>query len=308
MHSTGTMMIPMLLVAATLCSVVSSSDSENTVPQELRFQNYSEQRVKGCYNYNQTLGICFDVRRGAMKLLKTTGKAIVTYMKLGPNIFYYQVVDQGFIGHGPSLIYVPDNISRVPQVLRKFLATKQTAEESPQEIELLKSHYQEVVGELHYVPEIQLLELVSVALSDNSTQLDILKPFHALCFNLLKTSDIQTPTELRAVHDLDDETADQHGERKKRWLWPRQRSHCSLERDPNNDDCFGMCGSGCWCWSWVCDDCCHHQGCWEHDKCCDKCWFSSYCLVPFVFGFRCSGYGAYPRCMRHGFWRSWWRK
>lgn len=88
----------MLLVAATLCSVALSSDSEVTVPQGLRFQSYSEQRVKGCYNYNQTFGICFDVRKGAMKLLRKTGKEIVTYMKLGPNMFYYQVVDQGFIG------------------------------------------------------------------------------------------------------------------------------------------------------------------------------------------------------------------
>ena len=88
----------MLLVAATLCSVVASSDSEATVPQGLRFQSYSEKQVKGCYDYNQTFGICFDVRQGFMKLLKTTGKKIVTYFKLGPNMFYYQVMDQGFIG------------------------------------------------------------------------------------------------------------------------------------------------------------------------------------------------------------------
>ena len=32
-----------------------------------------------------------------MKLLKTTGEKIVFYMELGPNIFYYQVENQGFV-------------------------------------------------------------------------------------------------------------------------------------------------------------------------------------------------------------------
>jgi hypothetical protein len=35
---------------------------------------------------------------------------------------------------------------------------------------------------------------------------------------------------------------------------------------PNRpDDCLGMCGSGCECWSWVCGDCCHHKICLVHD-------------------------------------------
>ena len=85
----------MLLVVGTLCSVMASSDSE--VGLRL-LTTYSEKQVKGCYNYNQTLGICFDIRKSAMKLLKTTGEKIVFYMELGPNMFYYQVVDQGFIG------------------------------------------------------------------------------------------------------------------------------------------------------------------------------------------------------------------
>ena len=196
--------------------------------------------------------------------------------------------------HGPSLIYVPDNIPRVPHLLREFLASKQIAEESPQELELLKSHYQEVVRELHYVPEIHLLELVSLALSGNSTQFDILKPFHALCFSVLKNSGIQTLAELRATHDLDDDTADQPAKREKR---------CSLAHDPYNNTCYGMCGRGCSCWSWVCGDCCHHQMCYQHDKCCEKRFFSTYCLTPVFWGMSCSGgFDGYPQCMSGGFW------
>ena len=96
--STGSIFSTMLLVTGTLSSVMASSDIEASLPQGLRLTAYSEKQVKGCYNYNQTLGICFDVRKRSMKLLKTTGEKIVFYMKLGPNMFYYQVVDQGFIG------------------------------------------------------------------------------------------------------------------------------------------------------------------------------------------------------------------
>ena len=88
----------MLLVTGALCSVMASSDLKASSPQDLRLTAYSEKQVKGCYNYNQTLGICFDVRKSSMKLLKITGEKIVFYMDLGPNMFYYQVVDQGFIG------------------------------------------------------------------------------------------------------------------------------------------------------------------------------------------------------------------
>lgn len=181
------------------------------------------------------------------------------------------------------MIYVPDNISRVSHELREFLdvTINQTTKEKHTENEEIKSHYQEAIRELHQVPEIYLLELLSVALNENSTQLVILKPFHALCFNLLKTSNIQTPAELRAAQDLDDDTADQHGERKKR---------CSLSRDPHKNNCFGMCGANCFCWSWVCGDCCWHRGCYKHDTCCQKNRWSAYCLVPFFFGFSCSSF------------------
>lgn len=96
--SAGSILSTTLLVAGTLCSVMASSDLEGSVPQGLRLTSYSEKQVKGCYSYNQTLGICFDVRKNSMKLMKTTGEKIVFYMGLGPNMFYYQVVDQGFIG------------------------------------------------------------------------------------------------------------------------------------------------------------------------------------------------------------------
>jgi hypothetical protein len=36
-------------------------------------------------------------------------------------------------------------------------------------------------------------------------------------------------------------------------------------------DCFGMCGPGCDCWSWVCGDCCYHDFCADHDALLRQC-------------------------------------
>ena len=186
------------------------------------------------------------------------------------------------------MIYVPDYIPRMPQDFREYL--KQITEGTPTEREAVKVHYQEAVSELHYVPEIQLLELVSQGLNDNSTQLEILKPFHALCFNLWKVANIEIPSELRALHDLNKETD----------VGPSRQKRCqSLENDPHNNNCLGMCGKGCTCWDydWLCGDCCWHNGCYEHDLCCGHDWWSSECLTPWFHSFSCSSFGGYPGCL-----------
>ena len=63
---------------------------------------------------------------------------------------------------------------------------------------------------------------------------------------------------------------------------------CPYMGDKSNG-CNGMCGYVCNCWSWVCGDCCVHQGCLDHDECCTKYgYWSLACLTP--VGFKCSGY------------------
>ena len=92
--------ISIISVAAVLCSLMLSSDCKPSQPtvQGLRLESYSEQQVKGYYNYNQTLSICFDVGKDFMKLSTTTGEEIVFHMELGPNVFYDSVLSHGFIG------------------------------------------------------------------------------------------------------------------------------------------------------------------------------------------------------------------
>lgn len=73
----------------------------------------------------------------------------------------------------------------------------------------------------------------------------------------------------------------------------------SLSTSKKSDNCFGMCGMYCWCWPWVCGDCCLHKGCFQHDTCCQRdTYLSVYCLCPWVFGFDCQhGYKGYPDCL-----------
>ena len=89
--------ISVFLAAATLYSIVAISDSKPTI-QDLRLQSYSEDEVNGCYFYNQTLGVCFDVKKGSLKIRKTTGEGMIHYLELGPGMFLYQVLDQTFVG------------------------------------------------------------------------------------------------------------------------------------------------------------------------------------------------------------------
>ena len=62
--------------------------------------------------------------------------------------------------------------------------------------------------------------------------------------------------------------------------------NCTLDTCPPcmEDQCIGLCGKGCSCWSFVCGDCCYHEGCKDHDLCCAD-WYSFGCLAP--LGFSC---------------------
>ena len=92
-----TSIVSVLLATVTLFSTVVISDS-TPATQRLRLMSYSEEEVNGCYEYNQTLGVCFDVKKGSMKIQKTTGEVIVYYEELGPGMFFYQVLEQAFVG------------------------------------------------------------------------------------------------------------------------------------------------------------------------------------------------------------------
>ena len=82
----------------------------------------------------------------------------------------------------------------------------------------------------------------------------------------------------------------------------KRATHCSngdtcvrcpypLVRGSYRNDCFGLCGYGCSCWSFVCGDCCLHQYCLTHDDCCRRRGFWSWSCLSVawrVLGSRCS--------------------
>jgi len=81
----------------------------------------------------------------------------------------------------------------------------------------------------------------------------------------------------------------------------RKRVGCTDVRSGSDRECFGMCGPRCWCWDWLCGDCCLHKGCLQHDACCRHAkpeYLSTYCLLPFIYGFDCKGYKGYPKCLQ----------
>eukprot|EP01087_Luapelamoeba_hula_P013527 TRINITY_DN3860_c0_g1_i1.p1 TRINITY_DN3860_c0_g1~~TRINITY_DN3860_c0_g1_i1.p1 ORF type:complete len:330 (+),score=32.39 TRINITY_DN3860_c0_g1_i1:103-1092(+) len=63
---------------------------------------------------------------------------------------------------------------------------------------------------------------------------------------------------------------------------------CSIGNVCGNT-CYGMCGKGCSCWSWVCGDCGCHLGCMQHDCCCSCKGMMSGCCLN-VAAVRCAGY------------------
>ena len=68
-----------------------------------------------------------------------------------------------------------------------------------------------------------------------------------------------------------------------------KRQSCFETCPPCPDvECYGMCGYGCWCWSFLCGDCCYHVGCFNHDTCCRQDFYQSRCLLP--YDFKCEEY------------------
>ena len=191
------------------------------------------------------------------------------------------------------MFYAPDEVVSDPEALRAFV--KQLKSQSGiAEREELKTHFEETMSELRQnVPELQLLMLVSAALGDNSPRLEILQPFHAFCFVLLKQSDVEISDDFKAAPDMEDDTAEHHDREK--------RSTCSSLEENDHNGCLGMCGPGCNCWKWFCGDCCWNQGCYEHDRCCRHNEYSSYCKIPYYYGITCQFFNGYSKCLEEDF-------
>ena len=52
---------------------------------------------------------------------------------------------------------------------------------------------------------------------------------------------------------------------------------------PVGEECIGMCGRNCQCWSKICSDCCVHEFCRSHDQCCIDNGFVSWSCVSVIW-------------------------
>ena len=130
-------------------------------------------------------------------------------------------------------------------------------------------------------------------LSDN--QQKAVRPVLILAMNALRAEN-----SLKVSGELKMNDSKYTGDRKHRRS--KRDAYCpSYRRQPEGENCLGMCGPGCrCCWRYICGDCCYHQGCYDHDMCCRRngmlslgCWSP----VRLILHFRCSGY---PNCGRSG--------
>jgi len=78
-------------------------------------------------------------------------------------------------------------------------------------------------------------------------------------------------------------------------------AHANCTKTSEGQLCVGMCGPHCNCWSFVCGDCCFHNGCYCHDLCCVN-YVSWSCLFPFGFscerGYRCDANANVTECAK----------
>ena len=163
---------------------------------------------------------------------------------------------------------------------------------TPDAEEISPALYQKVMGKLLGKKEMELLERASHALHDTAKNYNITKLFHVFSMSFLADQDRNTLARGLITADSNRHRCKKHDDNEK-------RGSCKdMRRDPYNDDCLGMCGPKCRCWSLICDNCCFHKGCYEHDRCCRHRHLSGYCLLPFFHSFSCKRFGGYPACLK----------
>jgi hypothetical protein len=90
-----------------------------------------------------------------------------------------------------------------------------------------------------------------------------------------------------ALHKTARESASALGINVEKLDTPQSTGYCQAYPNSGND-CYGMCGNGCSCWSWVCGDCCYHGGCAKHDDWCRQGqWYYCYNITAVIALFGC---------------------
>ena len=110
--------------------------------------------------------------------------------------------------------------------------------------------------------------------------------FYQFALRLANIREISSATEYKAGDSIASDSRGYQHRQRRAVRCSSNGATCQSDRCPfqqGSNDCFGMCGKRCSCWSFVCGDCCVHQYCLTHDQCCaDRGFFTFACISAAV--------------------------
>ena len=117
------------------------------------------------------------------------------------------------------------------------------------------------IGDLLTRPEVQLIAKAATALGNTGLYGRENQPAMAFYATALRFATISGEPQDRNTYQ------GAAVRRYKRWL---PSTYCSNSDSyclscPLGSNCNGLCGPGCSCWWWICNDCCYNVGCYLHD-------------------------------------------
>ena len=214
---------------------------------------WTDDEVSGVYkNEDGSLGIKFVCRQGYLQV-KTLNDFILVYLSS------YREVDKRMA----RSVYMLDG---------EYLQHKSNAHAHlDRPMGNTTKSFNDTLDDLLHLEETSLLENASRALGDRGVtgrNTPIVLPFYM--FALKVTRLLETSLQNATTDELNEETSPVHASpRQKRFFgWVRRYIGCF--RYLKYSDCKGLCGIHCFCWWFICNDCCYHRSCYEHDLCCEK--------------------------------------
>ena len=286
-----------LLVQAAIAAPSSEVTTEHgTLTLEGIVKRGADAHVRGSFRSAEGDGIRFVSTPDYLKIMTTDGENIVEASSARIQTYegdryaaYFQLLDKSYADIDDRTYSLPESAAATVQSVTDpiqrtdLFARLQT---DPSLSHRVRAAVQESVERLASHPAIRLLEPAAQALGEDLGVTGMEHPA-ALRFYL-------TAMKLTEARAMSQEAEASNIEPWRRYFEGKATiesyPNCNLRTCPpcREDECLGLCGRICTCWSWVCGDCCLHNGCLEHDLCCRESFFSSRCLLP--VGISCSRY------------------
>ncbi len=217
-------------------------------------------RIAGSYVDATGVGIEFDTARSGEDLfmnIATTSGHVLIHAETTPSTYVFEYLDKR--------LRLEIEKSWVAQV-------RAEGEDGPAAADESQMHWtgdMTVLDEMIGLPEVRGLPYLSRALGEmgyTGSEYPAVLPLHKMA----RQSADALGIDVQPLASADSEN-----------------SYCTAYPNRGNN-CYGMCGPGCSCWSWVCGDCCYHYGCARHDTWCRQGqWYYCYNISAVIALFGC---------------------